>query len=1350
MPPPQVHGATANHQHSQSASQTQTQPLPASSFSRPYNNYYPPRAASSASRYPPVDTSLPVRPESAFAQRAPASTNFHYNRGRSGTVGSNSGSSYTSSTNPTKAPRPNQLRDLDEPSFHPSQPTRFVENTPPSPSFFTADALPRTSSLLPPARGPVNTNASARFNAAINAYAIAEQDSSVSSDSLTIPRRPTSKASSIGAASDGFRNLNRWSASTASSADRDEDYQPQLGQYSQELLPTASSSSQPSKTTNFSRRLSIDSITILTDISPQTTQPPRKLSKRRPSAASLTTSPANSRPRRSSPPPQAVPPLPPPPPPNLPPIVSLPELSPTFAANRIGSPSMTRLSPAAGTPSSVFSSQTSNANGAAEPKDYFWDELADPSIASLTLTRGNNSALLPPAPVPRGRSPTMPEKKGHTRNRSSAAKSSSDSTKTRKQPSQKAMLSKALAKANTAVQLDNAQNYEGARLSYLEACELLQHVLARTTGEEDKKKLEAIRRTYSSRIEELDGMVPAQFDPSNKALPARPQSLAYNGLDDLPGDDEDEEEDQLVIETAKTLSRTAREASPNPQMIAQPGDLGLGTSYGSTNNLTVDNPNQPMLTSSFSSRSPMRRNFEGSSLTLPQVNGGLMPAPLSPRRPLSPGKLNNPEPAVDQELPVASTRLAAGEAVNGHTRVPSHESISWLDPIDESGGSEPSSVHSRTSSLGLRRKHIRAASGATEAEFDAALDAAVEAAYDEGFEPMDSGDTIYRPDDDVVANAMHRVEIAKERVRESEREFEREAAIQAARDKERQRQLSHGQIRDSQTFGSGHFYDGDDSEEERMLEDLTRDYALNSFSFDQKARQQLNNARERESGSSGATQQTWHSSMGSSPPTANTVLSTVNELASPLSKPPPLAPLPPPPQALPDLPISQSPTSAPGVRSRRLSGQNAKQLKIETTKLGQLPAGIPPAAGPAKPGGFIAQQRQALSATSTKPGPLSMRIPESPTRDASPVAAPPTPPQQTEEIDDIRTGSPTPAANGLRKKQSSSSLKSLKSRQMSISNIDSTSDMSPITPISHTMTNSSIPSSRHPSVPALPTPMTSSFGGKATGGFGGLFLFESDFHTSPHSPSSIHYQGSDAPLPLEPCPSDVMLRPFWLMRALYQTLCHPRGGYITNRLFVPRDAWKVKNVKLRSLEDKSSQCDLLTAALMKLARVDSNDADAVLVEMQNLENILEQVQQTLTKKLGNEVGTQGAGAFRERDEPESVPAVPRSASVSGRSAAFSWRRLRSKGSAVNLTSAYGGKSTSGNGGERIAEKEVLGPGIGALPSLPMVAHPSSRPAKRDVTSVKFDGPYAGYMESLARLFDAAQTIKLRARSMIRD
>lgn len=86
--------------------------------------------------------------------------------------------------------------------------------------------------------------------------------------------------------------------------------------------------------------------------------------------------------------------------------------------------------------------------------------------------------------------------RGHSRGRSGkgSGSGSNDLTKARgaKPLSQKAMLSRALQKANTAVQLDNAQNFEGARQAYAEACDLLQQVLQRTTADEDKRKLEAI------------------------------------------------------------------------------------------------------------------------------------------------------------------------------------------------------------------------------------------------------------------------------------------------------------------------------------------------------------------------------------------------------------------------------------------------------------------------------------------------------------------------------------------------------------------------------------------------------------------------------------------------------------------------------------------------------------------------------------------------------------------------------------------------------------------------------------------------------------------------------------------
>lgn len=56
---------------------------------------------------------------------------------------------------------------------------------------------------------------------------------------------------------------------------------------------------------------------------------------------------------------------------------------------------------------------------------------------------------------------------------------------------QKIMLSRALQKANTAVLLDNAQNFEGAMDAYSEAGSLLQQVMRGSTGE-DWKTLEAI------------------------------------------------------------------------------------------------------------------------------------------------------------------------------------------------------------------------------------------------------------------------------------------------------------------------------------------------------------------------------------------------------------------------------------------------------------------------------------------------------------------------------------------------------------------------------------------------------------------------------------------------------------------------------------------------------------------------------------------------------------------------------------------------------------------------------------------------------------------------------------------
>ena len=315
----------------------------------------------------------------------------------------------------------------------------------------------------------------------------------------------------------GFRNLNRWSASTTSTINRS----PPLEQegFHQYRPPyqhhhTASSTS--------SRRLSIDSIAHLAqqhhhhqllqlakhsprDESPSSSSvaqsirnsSPRKLAKRRVSSTSslgglsppqLNKAKGQTPPRPSSPPASARPP-PRVPAPNLPPIISLPPLDADPASLRSESVSLStrpQPSPAFG---SASGSVVSSRNSADSSHNHSANALADRTETSSPAdTRGSTPVLLPAAPVIPG---TM---RGHVRNKSSTVLGGADSPKAEKRskPSQKAMLSKALAKANTAVQLDNAQNFDGARKSYIEACELLHQVLARTTGDEDRKKLEAI------------------------------------------------------------------------------------------------------------------------------------------------------------------------------------------------------------------------------------------------------------------------------------------------------------------------------------------------------------------------------------------------------------------------------------------------------------------------------------------------------------------------------------------------------------------------------------------------------------------------------------------------------------------------------------------------------------------------------------------------------------------------------------------------------------------------------------------------------------------------------------------
>ncbi len=218
---------------------------------------------------------------------------------------------------------------------------------------------------------------------------------------------------------------------------------------------------------------------------------------------------------------------------------------------------------------------------------------------------------------------------------------------------------------------------------------------------------------------------------------------------------------------------------------------------------------------------------------------------------------------------------------------------------------------------------------------------------------------------------------------------------------------------------------------------------------------------------------------------------------------------------------------------------------------------------------------------------------------------------------------------------------------------------------------------------------------------------------------------------------------------------HPRGGYLSTKLFIPRDVWRVKGVKIKNIEDKIANCDLLTAALQKMASMDTLDADVVLEEMQAFEVVLDQVQAQLAKKLGNDVGMQSvstlfrdatsasegsAGGDSMRSMLSSADNSTSRAMAQGKSYLTSWRKLRSKNSGVNLASMAGPKTGNGD-----VPKDSLN-----MATLPMTSLPSIRFAKRDTSGLTFDGPNSGYMSSLARLFDSAQILGISIFSYMRS
>jgi len=914
-------------------------------------------------------------------------------------------------------------------------------------------------------------------------------------------------------------------------------------------------------------------------------------------------------------------------------------------------------------------------------------------------------------PLSQSMRPSTRERRPGTSDESIASTTAPSRGRSHRSPTQKTMLSKALAKANSAVLLDNAQNIDGAIEAYHEACELLQQVLVRSSDMDDRKKLSAIRSTYSNRIAELHDLDDTFSGLMEKALPEDPpfddtnQSFFTN--------DGSEQDTAAVLETVHI---PPRQESLLPELFG--GDTYL-------------------------EQGP-RRRIQIPSLAVP-MDSEYMPPPLSPRRPLSPiGDRDTDTPLAIQRSADDTNRILQSREGSAT------ESTSWLDTFEDG---ESSTRSSRLSSIdfGIRGGHGLV--DELEAEFDAALNAAVDAAWDENI----ADESTPRPD--------------------KNDDFPPDFALPHRPQADPSSSMSRSLLSNLEL--TREYDDGDSSEEEeRLLEEMTKGYVFDDFSFDNKSKSAL----PRQSDSSNASGRTWSDSIPSTINTNVSMLSTLAETSEPAAEQSP-RPIPPaknspitaPPTAgLPPAPIlplpkpGSRPTSTDkyaglGIRERRFSGQSSSQLKIETfarrnsTTLAGKPSGLGQTKASTDPPNeqLKVPQTAPLEASSSLLGSLLPITPlTSLPSTESALSESPATPALTQggsqgSIDETNIQPPSPGKQfpgkmlpppAVRKNLSSTSLRM---RNLSVATTDTTGE-SPITPLSASFTGESkkvvppLPSA------ALPTPGSGAFGPHLLQA-GGYYLFED--HTNPSvsaeaplSPTSV--QGPP-PVPLEPCPESALLRPFWLMRCLYQTLAHPRGGYLTTRLFIPRDIWRVRNIKLKALEDKVFQCDLLTAALLKVAKVDTFDADAVLVELQSFETVLDQVRSTLQKKIGNEVGLSGSSSLFKGNGEEQDSTSSKTNHTTAKSLASSWRKLRSKSSTPAI-------------GNQAGQKDA--PSGSNMQSLPMTSS-SSVPSSRSHASRKIAPPptpsmlsnvqplHASYMSSLARLFDASQVLDGIARSV---
>ncbi|KAI9668397.1 MAG: hypothetical protein M1831_001151 [Alyxoria varia] len=909
--------------------------------------------------------------------------------------------------------------------------------------------------------------------------------------------------------------------------------------------------------------------------------------------------------------------------------------------------------------------------------------------------------------------------------------------RSRREKEKKIMLSKALQRANEAVHLDNEQKYTQAVTAYGEACELLDSVMSRTSSEDDKGKLTAIRGTYMTRVNELKRLTD-QSKPISDAFSDHGEESTKDG----------------------EPAQSEVDGKANKDLPPKPDENGDHTAE---------------------------------SQLSPPSHTEYMPPPLSPRRSPVRSSQNSPIP---ENAPLPNSRVA-DQRESGITDAYQHfakdDTESWFNATGEEPVSASSSPnHSISSAGGLKKRDLRNVVD-TEAEFDAALDAAVEAAYNDGYEIYDDE---YPGDEEEVAT-KHTSVRSDDPIAQAERSrAEREAEMRAVQN----RVSFHQKNRDIFSVAE----ETNEDEQATDLEEEDHGAEFNSADADNHHDPHV----PRISDSSGFSGRTKGSSAASSTNTAGTSLSTVDENASqpsygaklqqsktaPSASPPTSAPPPPPSSTKPaNLKSNKMPEpnesgqnasfQNPVLIERRMSGQKKGQnLKIETAlahsrdvsedaRSHKAPTECSqdsdsktvtgPALGEYDPSGSPDRQTLSQSRSNSRMAGLDTGSPPQPSPFGSSFPSnslsPPTP---TYPGASPVTASPGKPFGKERPPQMRNQSSSMSIRKAGLLGRTDTNDGSPNSPMAFAFAQSAAsPPDRLLQLNS--TPMTASFGSAGSAGPIRVPYFDNDIH-SPHKPGVPNTELANGPKPLEHCPESQLLRPFWFLRCLHETLANPKGGYISNKLFVPHDVWKVKNVKLKGLEDKVAACDHLIAGLLKLGGVDTLDAEAVADEMREFESVVDNVQGTLQKKLGNEVGIKEIGTLF-KDAPhmtantasdsasnanDAGTTVSGSSKSGSKSWGQSWRKLRSKSSGATVgTPSSRGISGSGLGGDMILSSVPMTTSLTqssrsrSMHRKDSIPHPG-KPIDPHLTGLTdlSESPYAKYAKALAEMCEAAQIL----------